>query len=312
MPNEITIKEGTNNIVIQNAQSGRDIIINKTPEEIVKFLSENNNLQKEYITILKEIRDGLVEKKEEKKQQIKKMEKENEKKATENNNEQDKKKYYLKEVILTLAGILGLIALIKVKSLGNVDIPYFGILFFVILIPIIISFIVSYRRKEKKSYHLGIVALYYSIIGLFIFFFTSTFFNWPKDLCEYPFIECKNNTVVIDTNTLKIEEKYIIKDTNSINNKNNTNSKIKADKISNKTNKIAIQKVKIINSYDSIVIGYDVSIEIGFEIFTKKTDSNGVATFEIDTSKIIFNKHQLYDVNGLNKALFIQKIIIKI
>jgi len=64
MPNEIKITEGDKNIVIQNAQSGRDIIINKTPEEIVKFLSENNDLQKEYIELLKEIRDGLVEKRE--------------------------------------------------------------------------------------------------------------------------------------------------------------------------------------------------------------------------------------------------------
>ncbi len=112
MPNEIKITEGDNNIVIQNLQ-GRDVTINKTPEEIVQFIAENNNLQKEYIKLLKEIRDGVV-----KKERTKNNINSNQKKMDE---KEEKKGSNSTKIIVAIIGFIGLVlvALITTGQLGG-------------------------------------------------------------------------------------------------------------------------------------------------------------------------------------------------
>ena len=205
--NKIDI-DGNGNITLQDV-NGRDITVNYNDTAEIKKLIEKIN-DKQILEIKKLIasQDKFNKLLFDIASDIKKKDK--------------KKKNLLGGVIVIFTGIIGVIALIKEKSLGNVEIPYLGILFFIALIPIIISFIVANKKREDKTYKPIILILFYSIVSLFIatssLLFTSVFFNFPKKICEYPFVKCNEiSETNPTTDTTTINNVIIEKDTSNSN-----------------------------------------------------------------------------------------------
>ncbi len=245
------------------------------------------------------------------KNEIKRIKKRLEKYMNELNNQSGKVEVKTKErveeksklwtIILVFFEIIGVIALIKAKSLGNVEIPYLPILFFIFLIPIVLTF----ARSKKNEIHNIFYYVLIIIISLTVsFMFTSTFFNFPKHLCEYPFIECK-----INSNTSKI------KDTSKLIRRLGTPEMIKkilTNKIiydrNKKVLKIALndlsqEEIKILEKYN-ISRKNDNTVEQ--IVFVKSTDNKSLILTSQKTNIpiIVDSKNNIFNIGNDN----IQKV----
>ncbi len=179
--------DGNGNFILQDV-SGKNITINHNDVDALKELLAGAN--KSLLVDIQKIvsnNDNSIN------ADVKAMI-EAQKAMLEQNKQSQKRTFVLRSVVLTFVGIISIMTFIKANSLENIDIPYYGILFFVVLIPIIISFTIIARNREKRTIKRGAMLMYWIIIlmlsALIIVVFTSTFFDYPKSLCDYPFVKC--------------------------------------------------------------------------------------------------------------------------